>query len=86
MNRNGFLTDAWPRHDGEAGSRLGRTLLGASLFSGGLPSRAIKVHLGQTPQRDYTIRMREPFIPRHVSTPVIRTKDGSTLSPGVSSE
>jgi hypothetical protein len=43
-------------------------------------SRAGKVYLGQTPQRDYTIRMRDPFIPGHVLTQVIRAKDGSTLS------
>lgn len=43
-------------------------------------SRANKVHLGQTLQRDYTIRMRDPFIPRHVLTQVISAKDGSTLS------
>lgn len=34
---NGVFTDAWPHHDGEAGSRLGRTVMGASLFSGGPP-------------------------------------------------
>ncbi len=43
-------------------------------------SRANTVHLGQIPQRDYTIRMRDPFIPRHVLTQVISAKDGSTLS------
>src|SRR5207237_1862313 len=49
-------------------------------------SRANKVFLGQTPQRDYTVRMRDPFIPRHVLTQVISAKDGSTLRAGVSSE
>ena len=49
-------------------------------------SRANKVHLGQTPHHDYTIRMRDPFIPRHVSTQMIRVKDGSTVRAEVSSE
>ena len=42
-------------------------------------SRAHKVHLGLTPHRDSTIRMRDTFIPRHVLTQVISVKDGSTL-------
>ena len=49
-------------------------------------SRANKVQLAQTPQHDYTIRMRDPFIPRHVLTQIIRAKEGSTLRAGVSSE
>ena len=40
-------------------------------------SRANKVHLGRTAHRDYTIRMRDPFIPRHVLTQVISVKDRS---------
>lgn len=42
-------------------------------------SRANKVLLGRTPQRDYTMRMRDPFIPRHLLTQVISVKDRSTL-------
>ena len=41
-------------------------------------SRANKVDLGQTPQRDYTIRMRRSFIPRHVLTQVVGAKEAST--------
>ena len=63
--------------------RLIRALVGlswAQVFSAvDRLSRANKVRLGQTPQRDYTIRMRDPFIPRHVLTQVISVKDGSTL-------
>jgi hypothetical protein len=43
-------------------------------------SRANRVLLAQTPHRDYTIRMRDSFIPRHVLTQIIRAKDGSTSS------
>ena len=49
-------------------------------------SRANKVQLAQTPQRDYTIRVRDPFIPRHVLTQIIRANEGSTLRAEVSSE
>ena len=49
-------------------------------------SRANKVHLGQTPHHGYTIRMRDPFILRHVLTQMIRVKDGSTVRAEVSSE
>jgi hypothetical protein len=63
--------------------RLVRALVGlswAQVFSAvDRLSRANKVQLAQTPQRDYTIRMRDSFIPRHVLTQVIRAKDGSTL-------
>ncbi len=64
--------------------RLVRALVGlswAQVFSAvDRLSRAKKVYLGQTLQRDYTIRMRDPFIPRHVLTQVINAKNGSTLS------
>ena len=43
-------------------------------------SRANKVRLGQTPHRDYTLRMHDPFIPRHVLTQIIRAKN-SPASP-----
>src|SRR5689334_24267808 len=42
-------------------------------------SRAHKVILEQTPNRDYTLRMHDPFIPAHVMTQVIRAK-GSVRS------
>ena len=42
-------------------------------------SRANTVHLSQTRNRDYTLRMRDSFIPRHVLTQVIRAKDGLIL-------
>ena len=63
--------------------RLVRALIGlswAQVFSAvDRLSRANNVHLGQTPQRDYTIRTRDPFIPRHLLTQVISAKDHSTL-------
>jgi hypothetical protein len=85
-----IVMDVLQTHGPTTMESLVRTLVGlcwTQVFSAvDRLSRANKVHLAQTPPRDYTIRMREPFIPRHVSTPVIRTKDGSTLSAGVSSE
>ena len=62
--------------------RLVRALVGlswAQVFSAvDRLSRANKVHLDQTPHRDYTIRKRDPFIPRHVLTQIIRAKDSPT--------
>ena len=64
--------------------RLVRALVGlswAQVFSAvDRLSRANKVHLDQTPHRDYTIRKRDPFIPRHVLTQIIRAKN-SPASP-----
>ena len=42
-------------------------------------SRANKVILGQTRQRDYTIRMRDPSIPRPIVTEVMSAKANSIL-------
>ena len=85
-----IVMDFLQTHGPTTMERLVRALVGlswAQVFSAvDRLSRANKVHLGQTPHRDYTIRMREPFIPRHVLTQVIRAKDGSTLRAGVSSE
>jgi hypothetical protein len=70
--------------------RLVRALVGlswAQVFSAvDRLSRANKVRLAQTPQRDYTIRMRDSFIPRHVLTQVIRASEDSTLRARASSE
>lgn len=42
-------------------------------------SRADKIQLAQTPHGDYTLRMRESFLPRHVLPQISSANDGSTL-------
>jgi hypothetical protein len=42
-------------------------------------SRTNQIELRQTLHRDYTIRMRDSVIPRHVLTQIIRDEEGSTL-------
>ena len=42
-------------------------------------SRTHQIQLHQTPHRDYTIRMRDSFIPRPVLTQIIRPNNASTL-------
>jgi hypothetical protein len=49
-------------------------------------SRANKIHLGQTPHRDYTIRMRDAFIPRHVLTQTISAKEPNMKQPNAMSQ
>jgi hypothetical protein len=64
--------------------RLVHTLVGVSwaqVFSAvDRLSRANKVHLRQTPQRDYTIRIVDPSILRPLLTEVMNAKAGS-ISP-----
>jgi|SRR5687768_4689789 len=67
--------------------RLVRALVGlswAQVFSAvDRLSRANKVLLAQTPHRDYTIRMRDSFIPRQVLTQVISLKEPNKKQPNV---
>jgi hypothetical protein len=69
--------------------RLVRALVGlswAQVFSAvDRLSRANKVHLGQTPQHDYTIRMRGAFIPRQVLTQIVSLKEPNMKQPNAMS-
>src|SRR5687768_14008221 len=70
--------------------RLVRALVGlswAQVFSAvDRLSRANKILLGQTPQHDYTVRMRDAFIPRQVLTQVISLKEPNKKQPNVISQ
>jgi hypothetical protein len=69
--------------------RLVRALVGlswAQVFSAvDRLSRANKIHLGQTPQHDYTLRMRDAFIPRQVLTQIISLKEPNMKQPNAMS-